>query len=165
MKWPHFTSFVVALVPRAKNPFLHSENRLWCQYFSLFVSLGVLTSVSVCVCMCSASTGILQPETFCWLMAGWQKSVISVWLETSQPTPTTCFGAMWVSSPSFCVCVCVFFPNRDTKIAPENRQKSVKFLLLNKSQDITIYFFCLIFNCWKYSPFCKSTIKLIPLKK
>lgn len=91
------TSFVVPLFCMLRNQFFfHCKSLFLCQYSSLFVSMGLLTCV--CVCVCSVSTGILQPEMFCWLMAGWQRSVILGWLETSQLMPTMCFGATWVSS-------------------------------------------------------------------
>lgn len=71
------------------------------------VTVSVLISVFVfsyvCVCVCSAYTETLQPETFCWLTAGWQRSVTSGWHETSQLMPAMCSEAMWgsLSLPSY----------------------------------------------------------------
>lgn len=54
--------------------------------------------------MRSASTGILQLETFCWLTAGWRRSATLAWHETSPPMPAMCSVETWV-----CLSVCQSF--------------------------------------------------------
>lgn len=71
----------------------------------------------LCLCVRSVFTGTLQPETFCWLTAGWRKFVTLVWHETSPLTPATCSGEMWVCHSLFLTFLPSCTPSLKSKIA------------------------------------------------